>query len=53
MQGIIQGATDDITNDDMEQMENGDNKEEEKNMEYLSLKYPWLVMVTISYFRFF
>ena len=52
-QDIIQGAADDITNDDMEQMENGDNKEEEKNMEYLSLKYPWLVMVTISYFRFF
>ena len=51
MQDIIQGATDEITNDDMEQMEIDDAKVEEEDTEDLSLKDPCLVMVTVYCFR--
>ena len=37
MQDIIQCASDEITNDDIEQMEIDDAKEEEEEMEDLSL----------------
>ena len=39
MQGIIQDISDDITNNELGQMDIDDSKEEEEEMEYLSVKY--------------
>ena len=44
---MIQGATSQITNDDMEQMDIDDSKQEEEDTEELSLQDILLVMVTI------
>ena len=47
MQVMIQGASDEITTTDIEQMEIDDANEQQEDMEELSLKDLSLVMLTI------
>ena len=50
MQGVIKCASDDITTNDMDQMDIDDANEKQEYMEDLSLQDLWLVMLTIEYF---
>ena len=50
MQYIVQGASDETTITDMEQMDIDDDNYQQEAMEDLSLQYLWLVMLTMEYF---